>query len=246
MTLELWAQAYDWLIKIGAGALGGGLVVNEIKRRIESAGENRTYLGRALSDLLEIRYYLIGTKVMKTAIEKIAGNEIPAGHAGPLVHFIAPQLLQHDWGILRGRYNEAVTALAGIHPVLAYKLRSKDSIAPMLQQLGALAVNNASNPEEAAQKNQFLLWLDRALEKQGYGLADLAEAALLVARKHGWRTFRATRKALKRQDSFEASQEMKDEMEALRSQLMTATAIFAAPGTDVSSAVKCSGHADMT
>jgi hypothetical protein len=236
MKLGEWSQVYDWLIKIGAGALVGGLVVNEIKRRIEMAGENRKYLGRALSDLLEIRYYLATTRVMKKEIERLLGNDIPPGQAGLLVHLIAPQLLQFDWAALRTRYNDAVTALAGIHPILAYKLRSKDSIGTLLQQLGALAAGNISNPVEAAQRAQFLSWLDQVVEKQAYGLPDLAEAASLVARKHGWRTSRATKQALKRQDSIDTSPEIQDAMKTLKSQLDSAAATAVATGAGIPSA----------
>jgi hypothetical protein len=80
------SQVSDWLIKIGAGAVAGGLIVNEIKRRLDVASETRRNLGRALSDLLEIRYYLSATKLLKAQIEQLAGAEIPAGQVGPLVH----------------------------------------------------------------------------------------------------------------------------------------------------------------
>jgi hypothetical protein len=128
-------------------------------------------------------------------------------------------MLQLDWGTLRTRYNDSVTALAGIDPILAYRLRSKDCVGPLLHQLGALAVQApATNPAEAAQREKLLSWLDEVLEKQRYGLPDLAEACLLVARKHGWRTKRATRKTLQRQDNV-PTQEIADAMRALKSRL---------------------------
>jgi len=216
-----WPQWYDWLLKIGGGALVGGLLVNEVKRRIEKAGENRKYLGEALSDLLEIRYCMAVTRMLKRELERVLGDQIPAGQVGPIVHAVGPQILQFDWSALQARYNRAVSALAGVRPLLAYELRSRDRVGPLLQQLGNIALHRppVRNSVEAALQERTLLWLDQAVEKIAYGLPNLGEAALRVARKHGWRTLRATKRALKRQDSMESTTELAAALEALKSQL---------------------------
>ena len=69
---ELFVNALPLL---GAGAIGGGLIVNEINRRIAIASEQRKSLGMILTDLLDIRYYLIGAKAIKQELRRVTGGK---------------------------------------------------------------------------------------------------------------------------------------------------------------------------
>lgn len=185
-----------WLGGISGIALGaaGGLITwigTEISRRVTTVRETRENTARALVELLEIRRYLASFKVIKEQLETLAGGPIP--NLLPAFHAFLPQFMVMDWDGLRTRYNTAINALAGLRPVLAYHLRSKDVIGPFLQQLGAAAFEN---PDIA----QAWSLLDKIINT--YGLSALTDSVLMLARKHGWLTLREAKKAIKDQDAL--------------------------------------------
>jgi hypothetical protein len=83
-------------------------------------------------------------------MEAAVGAPIP--QFMPAIHAILPQFVTIDWAGLATRYNAAINALAGLQPVLAYQLRSKDIIVPFMQRFGASALQDA----EIAKASPFL------------------------------------------------------------------------------------------
>jgi hypothetical protein len=170
----------------------GGLITwfgTEISRRVTMAREKREHAARALAELLEIRRYLMGFKLMRQELEAIVGTSI--SNLMPTMHALLPQLVAIDWVALGTRYNTAVTALAGLRPVLAYNLRSRDLVVPFLQRFGAAALQDAETAKAWPMLEQLI---------SGYGLTALTDAILMLARKHSWTTLWETKKAIKEQD----------------------------------------------
>src|SRR5437868_10137314 len=103
----LYVADLSWLDRLpslfGAGAVGG-LLVGEINRRIARSSEKRKSLGSALRDLLEIRSYLLATKLMKKEICRLAGTDELPPQASAVVYVLMKQLNPVDWGSLQKRY----------------------------------------------------------------------------------------------------------------------------------------------
>ena len=183
-------KALPWIL--GGGAVGG-FISHEISRRLTTAAEERKYLGRALCELLETRSLLANMVLLRKRFENTFGTALPPG-VMPMIYASFSQVIPMDWGAVRTRYSEALTALAGLRPVLAYQLRTKDLAGPFLERLAAFALTN----EESA---RTWAWIEQFVAKEG--LPDLAYAVLLVARKHGWLTWWRSRRSLKLQDTLD-------------------------------------------
>jgi hypothetical protein len=204
----------EWLGGVSGVIWGavGGLITwlgTEITRRLTLAREKREHIARALTELLEMRRYLTGFKIMKEHLEAAVGEPVP--NITATLHAHLPQLNLIDWAGLAKRYNAAVTALAGIRPVLAYNLRSRDALGPFLQQFGQAALQN---PEAA------LAWQGFDQLISNYGLHALTDAILTLARKHSWFTWRDAKKAIKNQDELppELQTWLRDWLEQLKAQ----------------------------
>lgn len=191
---------FSWLHEgislLGVGTVFGALVSAAFTRRLARSDEERKYLGQALAELLKIREYLCATKYIKRHFEIAWGHALPAQGAAYL-QLSLPWMLSTDWAASRKCYNDALAALAEFRPVLAYGLGGKDSIVLFLERL---AVATMQQPDKLA---EVWAWFDDQITQKG--LPALAEASLVVARKHSrwgeWRnTLRTTRLALLEQD----------------------------------------------
>jgi hypothetical protein len=123
-------------------------------------------------------------------MEAAVGAPIP--QFMPAIHAILPQFVTIDWRESQ-RGMAAINALAGLQPVLAYQLRSKDIIVPFMQRFGASALQD----DEIAKASPFL---DQLIST--YGLQALTDSVLMLSRKHGWITWRETKKVLKGQNQI--------------------------------------------
>jgi hypothetical protein len=133
----------DVITALGAVVLGW--LLNELSQRLRASGAKRAAAGRALSELLEIRHHLKAIETIFTVIRQrypIAPAEMLGG-----MQWI-DALLPGDPDLPR-RYNEAVTELAATHPILAFRLRSKERIPLLLMKYRAvqLAVASGQLPE---------------------------------------------------------------------------------------------------
>jgi hypothetical protein len=98
---------------------------------------------------------------------------------------------------LAKRYEESVNLVAGLNPILAYRLRSQDMVGPFLHQLRALALQDG--PQGVAlfgtMEDHLLLHLTPYLERL---IRELAK-------RHSWRTRWETNRRLK--EPFDAPDE---------------------------------------
>ena len=122
------------------GTLAGtvlGFGLNEASYLVRVRREERHLLGRVLKELLEIRNQ---TKMMPTLMEALK-SRIPAA-LPPATDFALRQMFRNMFsGLMQGiqeRYDQAVSEVSGAFPVLAYELRAKDILVPLLRQLAPL------------------------------------------------------------------------------------------------------------
>src|SRR5208337_2511437 len=89
---------------LGAGTIGG-FVAGEITRRLSARQERRGHFGKAMADLLEVRYGLLAIEAIREDLTKLTGS---ADMIGPQLHIIANVFLP-NWNELHSRYDLAVS-----------------------------------------------------------------------------------------------------------------------------------------
>ena len=116
-----------------------GFLVGQLQDFTAARRERKKALRMALSDLLEVHYQFAAVETITEEVAKL----------GPLPEHVRAQMaiamdsLLPNWDELHRRYDQSVTTLAGIDPLLAFKLRSKDFVRPALQKLHAQMSQNA-------------------------------------------------------------------------------------------------------
>lgn len=98
--------------------------------------ERKRVIAAALADLLEVRHRLIGFNAFLERIRHLSGVT-PA--AMPTIRSMFDSMLPVDPG-LGERYNKAVSLLAGIDPMLAFSLRSKETLPKLIAGLRTKAI----------------------------------------------------------------------------------------------------------
>src|SRR3984885_5869538 len=212
-----WSQIWELL---GAGTLGG-FVAGQVNRLLIARDERRGHLGRALADLLDVRYQVL----MIAAIQKeMAGLTDPP--LGPQIYPVLHSFLP-DSSEIHARFDSAVSAIAAFDPLLAYRLRSKDTARSFLTTMGTVAVRDGPATEGFARIEPVLRpEIQRALEG----------AILLLARKHGLRTWLRTKRVLRRELEFpsglrETFRSAVASARALASKVAPSTATASIPGS---------------
>jgi hypothetical protein len=138
-------------------------------------GERKQTIAIALSDLLEIRHRLVAIDVILGQIR--ARVDVPPEVMPALRNFFDSFLLPNDG--LDDRYNNAISLLAGIDPLLAFSLRSKNTFPRLLGSLRNLAIGSGANLKEF-ESLESTLRLAVA--------PNLNAAAIELARHHSWFT----------------------------------------------------------
>jgi len=170
-----------WPTILGIGGTLIGLIVgfglNELSFVIRSSREDRRTIGKALADLMEIRHHL---KTLPLAIESLKAS-LP----GPITAYDELMLRKAIWFFLpntdglQKRYEDAVSAVAGEFPMLAFDLRSKDAIGPLIGRLrGTLPID----PKDAQ------LWLKIEDEVVRLSIPKLNDLILELAKLHSRET----------------------------------------------------------
>jgi len=101
-----------------------GAVLSSIAFLWKTRTERKKLIATALSDLLEIRHYALGCEVVLKEVEaKIA---IPA-EAKPILMEVLNSVLPIGDQI-HSRYDSAISELSKLDPLLAFRMRSKNSV----------------------------------------------------------------------------------------------------------------------
>ncbi len=159
---------------LGSGLTALGAYLRERKER------KRT-IAVALAELLEIRHRLVAADIIFTQIRTRV--EVPEEVMPALRNLFDSLVLLNDGA--DERYNNAVSLLAGIDPLLAFSLRSKNILPRVLASLRTLAIGSGANLKEFESVESTLRLAV---------VPNLNKAALDLACHHSWLTKRRIQK----------------------------------------------------
>jgi len=127
------------LIGVVVGALlGWGL--NQLTQWLVVRRDEKRAIARAISDLLEIRNRLLAFPRVAEILSQHFGLP-PEGHT--LIKVVFAQLFPADPDLPK-RYSESVGLVAASNPILGFRLRSQDTVLPLIDQLRKISLNDAS------------------------------------------------------------------------------------------------------
>lgn len=119
-----------------------GSAISGLGAYFRSRTERKRLIACALSDLLEIRHYFVSIDVILREIKSRTPISQEMAHSfRAQINSIIPM----DSNIHK-RYEEAVSLLAGIDPVLAFKMRSKNKILDILDVIRTYSASNGASP----------------------------------------------------------------------------------------------------
>lgn len=111
-----------------------GFLVAQLNTFFAGRLERKKTVSRALSDLLEIRHQFFGSEQLAGQIEVLVGK-VPEHQKSQMR--VAFDSMLPKWDELHKRYDESVTTLAALDPLLAFQLRSKDLVRPVMNMAHA-------------------------------------------------------------------------------------------------------------
>lgn len=148
-----------------------GAVLSGIGFYLKARLERKRTIALALTDLLEVRHHITGIDVVLGEIKK--RFEIPA-EATLLFQTMIDQISPIEVDVHK-RYESAITLLAGIDPLLAFQLRSKNTLPNVLANLRGIG-------ESTGVSKEFIVDFENTLR---LSLAPrLDEAVIELAGKH--------------------------------------------------------------
>ncbi len=131
-----------------------GWILSSLSQHLLVRRQRREAIKRALSDLLEIRHQLIASDAVFAKLREMIPipPEAEAQFAPWIEQFVLPNA-----DALSKRFDESVSLIASIDPILGFRLRSKDLMRPLLQRLAAVLSQNA----QAAILGPGLAWIPK-------------------------------------------------------------------------------------
>ncbi len=186
-------------------AVALGWLLNELSSLVRLRREDRRAAGPVLTDLLEIRHRLLTVDAYVKELGK--QFQIPPQAQLQLRQHI--QTLFPESHTFIEKYEEAVSTLARVDPIRAFRLRDQALIAPFLAWFRGLAASTETDSE---------IWI-AIFEPEFLGRfkPHLEELILDVACAHGWVTWWRTRRRLREPTLSEADRKwIFDFMEKLR------------------------------
>lgn len=163
-------------VVIGAALTGIGSYLRERK-------EQKRAIARALADLLEVRHHVVGIEVILHELKNRI--QIPED-AIPVLRTLLDKLIPVDEDVHK-RYDEAVTLLAGIDPLLAFRMRSKNTLPNLVSAIRGIAAENGATSKQIELFESIILSATSPA---------LDEAVLELAHNHSLLTGRKVKKLL--------------------------------------------------
>lgn len=196
------------LTTLFAAVIGG--VVSAIAFFGKARAERRRVLALALADLLEVRHKMAGVSFVLNRMRKHV--EVPK-ELEPLVAQMWERMYPLDPN-LHKRYDAAIDLLAGIDPLLAFEMRSKNLTPSLLESARAQG--------EGAQLDAKSLGEIYAMMASAVTPA-VDEAVQALANSHSWMTGRRVRRYLREGPAIPS------EVDEMLSQMAAALAVGRAP-----------------
>lgn len=192
MIIPLMAVALGWLL-------------NEMSSLVRLRREDRRAAGPVLMDLFEVRHRLL---VADAYVKELGKRfQIPSQAQLQLQHVI--QTLFPEPPRFIEKYEKAVSTLARVDPIRAFRLRGQPLIAPLLTWMQGLAASTETDAKiwSTIFESEFL----------GRFKSNIEELILDVARAHGWLTWWRARRRIREPALSEAGRKwISDFMEKLK------------------------------
>jgi hypothetical protein len=145
--------------------------------------ERKRIIALALSDLLEVRHRVV---TLNAVLKQFQVHGMLPTASMPHLRNILEQLIPPDTK-LDDRFDEAVTLLAGMDPVFAFELRSKNLLPQFMSKLRSLAsTSNEALAGHEAIESKLIEMFTPALD----------EAVLRVAKHHSGKSYREVKSVL--------------------------------------------------
>jgi hypothetical protein len=166
--------------ELGLGTVLGtiiGWTLNQWTQLMTLRRDRRKALGRTLSDLLEIRHFVMA---VPSAIKVFSAVVSIPPEAELYMKTLFTSWLIPTGDNLAKRYDESVSVMAETNPVLSFRLRSRHLVFPWLDQLRRLTLQHGDKDAAA-----IMAELETSITAE-YRSA-LEELILEVARRYGHR-----------------------------------------------------------
>lgn len=120
-----------------------GFFIAQFAGSLGERKERKKAASRALTELLEVRHHLVTMEAVREAVDQMVSfiGNIPDNEKLKVLVVMDSFLPKPDE--LHARYEESVSALAPSHPLLAFELRSKDLVRPLMTTLRSLMSQDA-------------------------------------------------------------------------------------------------------
>jgi len=161
-----------------------GWFLKEVSQMVRLHREDRRAIGQVLTDLMEIRYRLLGIEKISDEIKRF---KISVQEQLLLKSFIDNIL--SNLQDLNKRYEKRVNTIASADPLLGFQLRSKDLLNPYISQIRSIA---SMSEDSATIWNQIEVQLIESAEP------EFERLILKLSWLHSWRTWLYTRRYLRR------------------------------------------------
>lgn len=151
--------------------------------------ERKRIVACALADLLEVRHRIVSVDIVLRDLRQ----RVPMPEdVSPVLRVAIDQFFPVDNG-LHTRYDSAVSLLAGIDPMLAFSLRSKNTVPTLLATVRSLAQAGGATPQEVESIESSL---SDAVER------SLNDASLVLALAHSPATARRVKRLISRKEEM--------------------------------------------
>lgn len=147
-----------------------GSTISGIGALVRARSERKKLIGRALSDLLEVRHHIVGVNsVLRLVRNHATVSDEEAQVFRAHMNTIAP--LDAD---IHKRYGEAISLLSGVDPILAFQMRSKSRVPDLLNSLRTMATGMGVAAEKIeAVENLLGIAVEPNLDQAVLKLANL-------------------------------------------------------------------------
>ena len=172
----------EWLFPLGS--LVVGWLLNEMAKKFQMSRERQAHIGRALSNLLELRHQILA---VENAIELSSKQLSLPDDSKSLLRILMEQILPQEDEFV-AQYEEAIEQLSESDPVTAFDLRTRGQTSRFIKTIRTLGTAQGASTTEIAMVEKLL---KEAL------LPALEKGVMELAKLHGKQTKKRVEKILR-------------------------------------------------